>query len=84
MAKKILAIVVCFAFLYSCNSDEKKRPATALDTGRAFIRASLDGDFKTTEELLLKDTQNLELFESYKKLYERMPAENKKNCKGNA
>jgi len=81
MAKKILAIILSVVLLYSCNTDEKKRPSTALDTGRAFIRASLDGDFKTTEELLLKDTQNLELFESYKKLYERMPAENKKNYK---
>lgn len=81
MIKKILAFILSFFLLYSCNNEKGIRPATALDTGREFIRASLDGDFETTEKLLLKDTQNLQLFESYKMLYERMPAENKKNYK---
>jgi hypothetical protein len=52
-----------------------------LDTGRDFIRASLDGDFENAEHLLLKDTQNLQLFDSYKNYYQRLPADKKKNYK---
>ncbi len=81
MQKLILSCLLSVCLLFSCNNEKDSRPKTALDTGRSFIRASLDGDFKTTEELLLKDSQNLQLFDSYKMLYERMPAEKKKNYK---
>jgi hypothetical protein len=81
MIKKTLVFILTITLLYSCNNQKRARPSTALDTGREFIRASLDGDFKTTQQLLLKDTQNLQLFESYKMLYERMPADKKKNYK---
>ena len=53
----------------------------ALDTGRAFIRASLDGDFRTAEQYLLKDSQNIDLFESYKTFYSRLSNEKKSNYK---
>ncbi len=81
MVKKILSFVLLFAFIISCNNKKEDRPATALDTGRAFIRASLNGDFETAEQLLLKDTLNQELFESYKLTYSRLPDEKKKNYK---
>jgi len=81
MIKKILTIVLSLALFISCNNEKENKPATALDTGRAFIRASLNGDFKTAEQLLLKDTLNMQLFESYKMTYERLPAEKKKNYK---
>jgi hypothetical protein len=81
MIKKTLVLLISIILIYSCNNETEQRPATALDTGRSFIRASLDGDFKKAEVLLLKDTQNIQLFESYKMLYERMPAEKKKNYK---
>ena len=81
MTKKILTFILSVALVYSCNNEKEKRPTTALDTGRAFIRASLDGDFDITQQLLLKDTQNLQLFESYKMLYKRMPAEKRKKYK---
>lgn len=81
MLKKTFAIVLSLVLLYSCNNKEEHKPVTALDTGRSFIRASLDGDFKTAEKLLLKDTQNLQLFDSYKMYYERLSAEKKKNYK---
>ena len=81
MIKKILTFILSISLVFSCNNEKEQRPATALDTGRAFIRASLDGDFDITQQLLLKDTQNLQLFESYKMLYNRMPAEKRKNYK---
>ena len=81
MIKKILTFILSISLAFSCNNEKEQRPATALDTGRTFIRASLDGDFDITQQLLLKDTQNLQLFESYKMLYNRMPAEKRKNYK---
>ena len=81
MIKKILTFILSISLVFSCNNEKEQRPATALDTGRTFIRASLDGDFDITQQLLLKDTQNLQLFESYKMLYNRMPAEKRKNYK---
>ena len=77
MIKKILIAVLLLASLYSCNNEKDINPVTAMDAGRMFIRASLDGDFKTAEHLLLNDTLNQQLFESYKMVYERLPAEKK-------
>jgi hypothetical protein len=63
-----------FAFvvviLFSCNEQaEKKRPNNSLDVGRNFIRATLDGDFVTAEDLLLKDSVNMQTFQTYKNYY---------------
>lgn len=68
-------------FLTSCNSKSEGRPQTALDTGREFIRASLDGNFEMAESLLLKDTQNIQLFERYKSFYSNLPGEQKQKYK---
>ena len=81
MVKKTFAILLSLVLLYSCNNKEEHKPATALDTGRSFIRASLDGNFEAAEQVLLKDTQNQQLFDSYKMYYERLSAEKKKNYK---
>lgn len=67
--------------MYSCSEKKDARPATALDTGREFIRASLDGNFTAAEALLLKDSQNTQLFESYKLYYNRLSQEKKNNYK---
>ncbi len=79
MIKKIIAFLCIITICYSCNNDKKEGPATSLDTGRDFIRASLNGDFPAAEKLLLKDTQNLQLFDSYKAYYDRLPGDKKKN-----
>lgn len=81
MMKKLFVIVLSFTLLYACTDEKKAKPATAMDAGTTFIRASLDGDFKTAEDLLLKDTLNMQLFDSYKLTYDRLPAESKKNYK---
>ncbi|MBS1496337.1 MAG: DUF4878 domain-containing protein [Bacteroidetes bacterium] len=79
--KIVFLFLLSTLFLFSCNNKDTKRPQTAMDTGRAFIRASLDGDFTVAESLLLKDTQNVQLFESYKSFYGRLPANEKNNYK---
>ncbi len=75
---KYLLTLICFLiFTVSCTSDSEKKSAGAMDTGRDFIRATLDGDFKSAETFLLSDPQNTQLFDSYKKFYLRLPAEKK-------
>ena len=76
--KKLLVLFTLYFF--SC-SHPAEQPNTAMDTGRSFIRATLDGDFKSAEPLLLKDEKNTELFESFKRIYERLPAEKKRSYK---
>ena len=71
-----LCIIIC-----SCKNNDEKRPTTATETGTEFIRASLDGNFKSAEKLLLNDAQNTAMFDSYKTYYERLPQEKKQAYK---
>lgn len=79
--KKYLLSLFTTLFFYSCSTKKETVPATALDAGRTFIRASLDGDFAKAEPLLLNDTANHQLFDSYKEFYNKLPADKKKNYK---
>jgi len=80
MLKKMLFHLLSLSIFLSCSQDPA-RPETALDTGRTFIRASLNGDFDQAEALLLKDTVNMQLFDSYKLFFNRLPQEKKKSYK---
>jgi hypothetical protein len=79
MIKKILAAILSIVIIYSCSTNKKENPSTAIGTGSAFIRATLDGDFPSAEALLLKDTENLQLFDVYKIRYERLDGATKKS-----
>ncbi len=78
--KKALLFLAVVLFFIACSHDGG-RPQNALDTGTAFIRASLDGNFADAESLLLKDTQNTELFERYKEFYADLKSEQKEQYK---
>lgn len=78
--KKFTWIIACFVLL-SCNNTQNERPTDAIETGRVFIRASLDGDFKTAEKLLYKDSLNVQFFDSYKTLFTRLSPDKKKRYK---
>jgi len=80
MLKKITPLLIATFFIFSCNQKNEK-PTTALDTGRAFIRATLDGDFNTAESLIYKDTTNIQSFELYKILFSRKPDDVKQKYK---
>lgn len=68
--KKNLFFLVLLLALFSCNEQENnKRPTNSMDVGRNFIRATLDGDFVAAENLLLKDSFNMQTFETYKNYY---------------
>jgi hypothetical protein len=61
---------VIMVVLISCNEQaENKRPTNSMDVGRNFIRATLDGDFVTAEDLLMKDSLNMQTFQTYKNYY---------------
>ena len=79
--KLLLSILILCFVLLSCNNKDAKRPTTATETGTEFIRATLDGNFKTAEDLLLDDVQNQAMFESYKTYYERLPQDKKQAYK---
>jgi len=79
--KKIVLLFFILSVIVSCKQKEDKVPLTALDSGREFIRASLDGNFDKASALLLKDSQNVQLFESYKVFYEKLPEDKKKGYK---
>lgn len=72
-------ILFSFVLLILSCKESAKQPQTALDTGRDFIRSSLDGNFKSAEQLLLKDSQNVQMFESYKTYYERLSEDKKQH-----
>ena len=74
--KKILFVLLTITS-FSCGPKESNTPATALDAGRQFIRASLDGEFKQAEVLLMKDSQNIQLFQRYETFYKSLPQEQK-------
>lgn len=77
---KYLLTVFVSLLLFSCDNKEAY-PETAMDAGRAFIRASLDGEFEKAEQLLLEDKESVEIFKSYQRYYEKMPEETKQNYK---
>ncbi len=71
MIKRYLAVITLTATLYSCNSESKKTPVTDIEVTNAFVRNILDNDFKEAEQYLLKDSSNVEMFETFKKQYNR-------------
>jgi hypothetical protein len=79
--RALFALLLSIFFLFGCHEKEAKRADTALDTGRDFIRASLDGDFEKAESLLLPDKENKQLFDSYHEFYNKMPEEKKEGYK---
>ncbi len=76
--KKLSAVLLLTVLFTACKGKEEKYPETALDTGREFIRASLNGSFDKASSLLLADSQNIQLFDSYKVSYNNFSAEKKK------
>lgn len=79
--KKVIVLLCVLVNLVACNDNGPKRPSTAVETGTEFIRATLDGNFKNAETLLLNDDQNTAMFQSYKTYYDRLPVEKKEAYK---
>ena len=78
--KIFLPALICISF-FSCFENDKKLENTATAVGRDFIRATLDGNFKDAESLLIKDSLNVEIFASYKNYYTKLADDKKKGYK---
>ncbi len=81
ITNKFLPVLSLLSLLFSCNQHKPERPSTSIETGRAFIKASLIGDFTTAETLLIKDSENVALFKAYQQFYDRMSADKKQHYK---
>jgi hypothetical protein len=59
--------------LFACNNQDNHYPETAMDTGRNFIRASLDGNFNEAEKYILNTQENSEYFATFKQHFQSLP-----------
>lgn len=75
----VFLVIVCL--MAACKTTPEKAAPNALDTGRQFIRASLDGDFKAAEPLILDDSVNLQQFMRFETFYSAMPEEDRNKYK---
>jgi hypothetical protein len=67
---RLLASLLAFTFLLlSCNNEKKAYPETEVNVATAFIRDILDNKIDDAEQYLLKDTVNMQYFESFKQAY---------------
>ncbi|MEQ1553911.1 MAG: hypothetical protein ABL929_07030 [Ferruginibacter sp.] len=69
IANKCISLIILCNIFTACTEQKTKHNNTAMDVGRDFIRATLDGNFKDAETLLFADSQNVQLFNSYKRVY---------------
>lgn len=74
---KTLFLFVVAAFVFAACKSKTERPKTALDTGRTFIRATLDGNLDLAETFVAPDSLNRNVFSSYKEFYKTLKAEQK-------
>jgi len=71
MIRKYLVLITLAAIICSCNNGSKKTPVTDIEVTNAFVRNILDNNFEEAAQYLLKDSANVEIFETFKKQYNR-------------
>lgn len=81
---RYIVFIVMVCLFAACKTTPEKAAANALDTGRQFIRASLDGDFKAAEPLILDDSVNLQQFMRFETFYSAMPEEDRNKYKSSS
>ena len=78
MMNKITALLIAILAI-ACGEGAYKKADDAQDAGRQFIRASLDGKFDKARFYLLKDEDNLYLFQRWQTDYEKLPMDSKRS-----
>jgi hypothetical protein len=71
MIRPLSTIVILSILVISCNSNEKKVPVTDTDVATTFIRDILDNNIDEASQFVLKDTVNMDYFESFKQAYKK-------------
>lgn len=74
---RLFPLICCLlpaAFCLSCGSPEGfKKPEDALDAGREFVRAVLDGDYAKAELFVLPEAEDRQLFERFREHMKKRP-----------
>lgn len=78
MMNKTTGLLIAL-FAFSCGGDSYTKATDAQDAGREFIRASLNGDYRKAKFYLLKDDDNLRLFEKNLSDYNHLSADAKRS-----
>lgn len=69
-------------FFLSCSDPQGfKKPEDALDAGREFVRAVLDGNYEKAEMYILPEKDDLELFARYRAHMLKQTDKDKRNLK---
>jgi hypothetical protein len=77
MSAKNIFLIVLLLHLFSCGDKKNEPSLSAMDSAREFIQATRSGDFKVAEKFLMKDNENIQIFNGYKKQYDNLPATKK-------
>ena len=79
---KFISFFTLVFLLVSCNTKTTPaNPTTDADVATTFIRNVLDDNFVGAEQFLLKNEENLQLFERFKQSYENKSKEELKRYK---
>jgi Domain of unknown function (DUF4878) len=86
MVKRILTVFLIFSGIFiACNQPEGfKKPEDALDAGREFVRAVLDGNFSKAEMYVLPEEDDLMLFNRYKDYVKKRSEKERLNLKSSS
>lgn len=70
-------LVISILLLTACNNEPAgfSKPSDGLDAAREFIRAELDGDYARGELFILRDEEDLKLYQRYVEYMKKRPAD---------
>jgi hypothetical protein len=75
MHNRRFAITALLLSLFAACSEPEgfKKPEDGLDAASSFVRATLDGDYARAERYVIRDEEDLRLFERYKVHMKQVP-----------
>jgi len=70
-------LVIAVLLLAACNNEPAgfSKPKDGIDAAREFIRAELDGDYARGELFILRDEEDLKLYQRYVEYMKKRPAD---------
>jgi hypothetical protein len=72
--RRSVIIALMLSVFGACSEPEGfKKPEDGLDAASSFVRATLDGDYAKAERYVMRDEEDLRLFERYKAHMKQVP-----------
>ena len=81
MKKATFYILLATSILLACDDNDRNlsaEPKNEMDAARNFIRAALDGDYEKAKTMLLPDSMNLQVIETYQRSYQKSMSKDEK------